>query len=68
MALPSHLYRDPALVLEAKQEHERRMKERSCFGCTHLDELFSIPFCSLNRNRCGKNMRKCFKYRAEGAK
>lgn len=62
-ALPHYLYRDPADVLERKQEMEARM---SCSGCIHS---FKMEFKSGAEMGCDKNRRygkRCKLY--EGSK
>jgi hypothetical protein len=67
MALDSNQYRDPMLVLEAKQEAELRRKARtSCDGCAYKSRLWGVEFCELSRTSAGtKNMRRCDNYSKE---
>jgi hypothetical protein len=52
MALDNHMYRDPMLVLEQKQEHALH-KQKACTGCVHRRryEAFGeiVIACTLKR-------------------
>lgn len=70
MTLDAHQYRDPMLVLEAKQESERRRKERnSCTGCSHMARMWGVAYCQLQNTKAGDtHMRRCSSYDKEGDK
>ena len=63
-------YRDPMLVLEAKQQAEIRRRERnSCLGCSHMSRMWGMAYCQLEKTKPGDtNMRRCSKYDKEGDK
>lgn len=46
--LPAYMYRDPAIVLEQKQENELK---RSCAGCVHV---FRVEFNGAVESACNK--------------
>lgn len=46
--LPAFMYRDPALVLEQKQENELK---RSCAGCVHA---YQVEFKGAAERACNK--------------
>lgn len=46
--LPTYMYRDPAIVLEQKQENELK---RSCAGCVHV---FKVEFKGAVESACSK--------------
>jgi hypothetical protein len=70
MTLDANQYRDPMLVLEAKQEAERRRRERnSCLGCSNMARMWGIAYCTIERTQPGDNkMRRCSQYDKEGDK
>jgi len=70
MAFDSHQYRDPMLVLEAKQMREARFAKKSgCMGCVHKSELWGMAYCKLSNTKPGiVNMRRCGQYQNTGAR
>lgn len=46
--LPTYMYRDPAIVLEQKQERELK---RACAGCVHV---FQVEFNGAIESACGR--------------
>ena len=66
MALDSNQYRDPMLVLEAKQQAELRRKARnSCEGCAYKSRLWGMDFCENDNSKAGSKLRRCPSYTKE---
>jgi len=65
MTLDSHLYRNPADILEAKQERQLKRKQ-SCIGCVNLRSIeFAgdvVIACALKRTAI---VRRCEFYKKE---
>lgn len=66
----SRQYRDPMLVLEAKQQRELRERKRhDCQGCDHLARLFGLDYCERDHAKAGaRNLRRCSHYKQEADK
>lgn len=56
MALKNYEYKDPAKVVEIKQEQQIR---RSCSGCTHWSILWGLAVCKKHEGRAGKDVCVC---------
>lgn len=69
MTLDANQYRDPMLVLEAKQEAERRRAARNpCNGCIYKARMWGIDYCEKDKTDAGAaNMRRCASYTRENS-
>lgn len=53
---PPREYRDPAKIIEIKQEHASR---RSCSGCAHWSRLWGVVVCLKHEGRAGQAVHMC---------
>lgn len=64
MALDSHLYGDPMIILERKQQARIR-KDEQCGACIFKSIFKGEPYCAKSRQTYGH---RCFNYQTRDKK